>query len=106
MTRPSPWLPWLLGIAVLAAVIAAALHLSEGRDFIRLAEDAEPWWLTIAVLLQSATYAAQGEIWRRVGTRAGAPLPGWDAFRLSLAKLFADQAAAISDGCSSSVVTV
>ena len=103
MIRPSRWLPWLLGIAVLAAVIAAALHLSEGRDFIRLAEDAEPWWLTIAVLLQSATYAAQGEIWRRVGTRAGAPLPGWDAFRLSLAKLFADQALP-SAGISGSIV--
>ena len=48
------WLSWLLGAALLVSVIAAALHLSEGRAFMRVAQAAEPWWLAIAVLLQAA----------------------------------------------------
>jgi Mg2+-importing ATPase len=103
MGRWSIWLSWLLGIAVLGAVIAAALHLSEGRDFIDLVEHASPWWLLAAALLQTGTYIAQGEVWRRVGARAGVALSARDAFGLSLAKLFADQALP-SAGISGSVV--
>ena len=99
----SPWLPWLLGAALLAIVIGAALHLSDGREFVSLAEQAVPRWLIASVLLQAATYFAQGEIWRRVGSAAGTPLRETDAFGLSLAKLFADQALP-SAGISGSLV--
>ena len=101
--RGVPWLSWLLGAAVLAAVIAAALRLSEERAFVRLAQQAEPRWLAVAVLLQAATYAAQGEIWRLVGDATGCPLSRKTAFELSLAKLFADQALP-SAGLSSSIL--
>jgi len=57
---PSGWLSLFVGVALLAAVIAAALRFSEERAFIRLAERAEPWWLMAALLLQAATYVAQG----------------------------------------------
>jgi Mg2+-importing ATPase len=88
---------------LLAAVVAAALHFSEERAFIRLAEQAKPWWLVAAVLLQAGTYVTQGGIWRRVGHAAGFQLSHGAAFELSLAKLFADQALP-SAGVSSSVL--
>jgi len=83
---------WILGIIILGAVITAALHRSEGREFIHLAERAKPWWLLVAFVLQAATYFAQGESWRLVGRAAGFPLRAGAAFQLSLAKLFVDQA--------------
>ena len=64
--RSARWLSWILGAALLATVITAALHFSEGEAFVRLAEHAEPWWLLVALLLQAGTYVAQGGIWRRV----------------------------------------
>jgi Mg2+-importing ATPase len=97
------WLSWLLGAALLAAVVVAALHFSEERAFVRLAERAEPVWLVVAVLLQAGTYLAQGGIWRRVGAAAGYQLSRKTAFELGLAKLFADQALP-SAGVSSSVL--
>ena len=97
------WVSWLLGAALLAAVVAGAVHFSEERSFVRLAERAEPWWLAVAVLLQAGTYVAQGAIWRRVLQACGATLPRSAAFELSLAKLFADQALP-SGGLSSSVL--
>ncbi len=99
----SGWISWLLGAALLAAVIVGALHFSEERAFVRLAERAEPWWLAVAVFLQVATYVAQGAIWRRVAVTCGYSLSRRSAFELSLAKLFADQALP-SGGLSSSVL--
>lgn len=96
-------LSWLLGAALLAAVVAAALHFSEERAFVRLAERAEPWWLVVAALLQAGTYLAQAGIWRRVGDAAGYHLSRAAAFELSLAKLFVDQALP-SAGLSSSIL--
>jgi P-type Mg2+ transporter len=96
-------LAWLLGAALLALVVGAALHVSDSREFIVLAERAGPVWMAVAVLLQAGTYIAQGDIWRRVARAAGAPLRRTDAFSLSLAKLFADQALP-SAGISGSLV--
>jgi uncharacterized membrane protein YbhN (UPF0104 family) len=86
------WLSWMLGAAILVAVIYAAVHLSEGRAFVAVAERAKPWWLVLAVCLQGATYLAQGEIFRRVPRAAGYHVPLTRAYELSLAKLFIDQA--------------
>jgi Mg2+-importing ATPase len=97
------WISWLLGVALLAAVIAGALHFAEERAFIDLAQHAEPWWLAVALALQAGTYVAQGGIWRRVSRAAGHALPRRAAFELSLAKLFADQALP-SAGLSSSIL--
>ena len=97
------WLSWLLGAALLVAVIAAALHFSEERAFVRVAQETEPWWLAVAVLLQAGTYIAQGGIWRLAGRATACPLSRWTAVELSLAKLFADQALP-SAGLSSSIL--
>lgn len=85
------WLPWILGAALLLTVVAVALHFSEAQAFIRLAERSEPGWLLLALILQAATYWAQGEIWRSVGRVAGWPLSLPLAYQMSLAKLFIDQ---------------
>ncbi|HEX5215661.1 MAG TPA: magnesium-translocating P-type ATPase [Vicinamibacterales bacterium] len=102
-TRGLPWVSWLLGAALLGAVVAAALHFSEEQAFVGLVKHAEPWWLAVAMVLQAGTYLAQGGIWRRVGIAAGYHLEWKTAFELGLAKLFADQALP-SAGLSSSVL--
>ena len=96
-------LPWLIGLALLAAAIAAAIHWTEAEAFVTLARRAAPGWLLAAVGLQILTYAAQGAIWREVSLAAGFALSIGDALRLSVVKLFADQALP-SGGISGTVV--
>jgi uncharacterized protein (TIRG00374 family) len=99
------WLPWLLGLAMVGAVVLGALHISEQRHFLHLVRRARPGWLLAAALLQAFTYVAQGEIWRLV-TRAGrVALDVVTAYRLSVARLFIDQALP-SAGLSGTVVMV
>jgi Mg2+-importing ATPase len=86
------WLAWVVGIALVVAVSVAALHFSEAEEVARIARHAEPWWLLAALILQLGTYFAQGEIWRRIGEAVQYRLSHREAFRLSLAKLFIDQA--------------
>lgn len=90
--RQQRWFPWLLGLATLAAVVVVSLHLTEERELVVLAERAEPRWLMLALMLQALTYLAQSGVWRIVLQRSGTPLPWSYAYRLSLAKLFVDQA--------------
>jgi Mg2+-importing ATPase len=90
--KTARWFPWVLGAAALAAVVLVALHLAEERAFVALLERVQPWWLLWALALQAATYVAQAEVWRVVLSRAGAHLPFGIGCRLSLAKLFVDQA--------------
>jgi len=98
----TPWLSWLLGTAVLGAVVAAALHVSDHRAFVEVAERAQPRWLVAATLLQAGTYLAQGWIWRLVGAAANCRLSRKAALELAFAKLFTDQALP-SAGLSSSI---
>ena len=100
------WLPWVLGSALLAAVVAAASQLAQEREFARLLESARPGWLIVAVALQAATYLAQAEVFRAAIPRdAHASLRRTWLYELSLAKLFLDQALP-SAGVSSTVVIV
>lgn len=101
--RSSDWVSWGLGAAVLAAVIVAALHLSEGREFAHLLEQAKPGWLVVAVVLQAGTYFAQAEVFGGAPRSAGIVLPKSWLYELSLTKLFVDQALP-SAGISSTVV--
>jgi Mg2+-importing ATPase len=88
--RSVRWISWLLAAAILASVVFVTLHFSEGRDFADILAKARPWWLLLAFLLQAATYAAQGEVFR-VGVR-GYSVPRHWLFQLSIVKLFMDQA--------------
>jgi Mg2+-importing ATPase len=94
---------WVLGAALLATVIVAAFHVSEGEEFLRLASRSQPRWLLVAVLLQAGTYAAQGAVFRDFGRATHRRVGRRAAFELSLAKLFADQAMP-SAGLSGNVV--
>ena len=103
--RLNNWLAWMLGAAVLAAVVIAALHFSEQREFARLLAQAKPGWLLVAIVLQAATYLAQAEVIRGASQATGVFLPRRWLYQLSLTKLFLDQALP-SAGLSSTVVIV
>src|SRR4051812_1853445 len=96
------WLPWVFGSALLIGVIVVALHFSETADLARLVQTARPRWIIAATILQILTYLAQGEVFRAPvragGRRIGAKL----VYKLSLVKLFMDQALP-SAGISSTV---
>lgn len=101
--RASRWFSWIFGFAILGAVIVGALHFAEEREFVETTKNAQPWWLVVAVFLQVGTYLAQGGTWRVVLRRAKVSVPLVAAFKLSLAKLFIDQALP-SAGISGTVV--
>jgi uncharacterized protein (TIRG00374 family) len=98
----SRWLPWLFGSAILIGVIVIGVHFSETKDLVRVVQTSRPRWIIVATILQVLTYLAQGEVFRaptRVsGHRIGAGL----VYKLSLVKLFMDQALP-SAGISSTV---
>ena len=102
-SRSWRWLSWLLGLSVLGAVVAAALHFAEAREFARIAELSEPRWLALAVALQAATYVAAGQVFRLVARAGGASLRLSTTCRLGFMKLFVDQALP-SAGLSGTVV--
>ena len=77
---------------MLAAIIIAALHFAEARELARIAENAHPSWLAAAIALQVATYVAVGQVFHRVARAGDCVLELATACRLSLAKLFVDQA--------------
>jgi uncharacterized protein (TIRG00374 family) len=83
---------WFLGAAFLAAVIIVATHFSEEVRFFQLVGKIEPAWLAASLAVQAGTYFAQAEIWRTVGRKAGTLLPLSLLYKLSLSKLFIDQA--------------
>jgi uncharacterized protein (TIRG00374 family) len=99
------WLSWLVGLAALAAVIVVVVRGGEVRPIAQTLGKARPAWLALGVALQAATYLAQGESWRLVTRKAKESFSSWDAFQLSLAKLFIDQALP-SSGVSGTVVAV
>lgn len=86
------WLSWLLGAAILAAVIGVALRFADVESFTHLLTGAEPIWLALAFGLQGLTYLAQAEIFRGVLKAGHQHLPLWAATKLSVMKLFVDQA--------------
>ena len=96
------YLPWVFGSAILIVVVVVSLHLSEAKDFFRVIQTSRPRWILLAIGLQLLTYLAQGEVFRaplRVTKhRIGARL----VYKLSLVKLFMDQALP-SAGISSTV---
>lgn len=97
------WPSWIVGATILAAVVGVGMHISEGREFLVHAEQAAPWWLLLALILQASTYLAQGEVFRGARRAAGCKVPLGAVYELSLAKLFVDQALP-SAGISSTVL--
>ncbi len=99
------WIPWLFGLAILAAVVLFATHRSEAQELARLVAHARASWLLLGLLLQTGTYVADAAIWQRITARAGSPRPLWSFMGLGLAKLFMDQVLP-SGGMSGTVLAV
>ena len=91
-SRPALWLTWLLGAAMFATVVGVALQFTDVESFTRLLTEAEPRWLIAAFGLQALTYMAQGQVFRVVLKAGAQHLSLWEAGKLSLMKLFVDQA--------------
>lgn len=92
MRRVLRWLPLLLGLVILGVVVAAALQVAEAKDLARIIRRAEPGWIALAVLLQFSTYLVAGQVFGGVVRAAKHGLGVFTAARLSLTKLFVDQA--------------
>ena len=86
------WLRLLIGIGFFAGVVIVGRHFSDEQEFVRLAREANSYWFVVALLLQTGTYATQGEVWRRIAHVDGRYLSAWAVYKLALIKLFVDQA--------------
>jgi Mg2+-importing ATPase len=86
------WIVWLVGAALLGAVVSFVAHFAEEHAFTRLLQQARPRWLLVAVVLQSATYLAEADVWRAGTGASAARVSLGKLYRLSIAKLFVDQA--------------
>ena len=95
----------MLGAAILAGVVLVVLRSGEERAFVRLLREVQPGWLLIAILLQAATYFVQGEIWQIVLRPAKTSVRVTATCKLSVARLFVDQALP-SAGLSGTVLAV
>lgn len=83
---------WICGVVLIAALVVVVRHVSDAREFARLAEQARPLWLLLAIAFQAVTYVSQGQIYRIVAAADGRALGVLAAARLSITKLFVDQA--------------
>jgi uncharacterized membrane protein YbhN (UPF0104 family) len=97
------WRRWGFGLLLLAAVLLVAAHAAEGREFAFLLTRSAPAWLLLAALLQAATYLSQAAVWDVVLLRTRFRASIWALYKMSVAKLFVDQAVP-SAGISGSVL--
>lgn len=96
---------WISGFAVLAALVLVVLKFGELKHFVRLLNQARPWWLAVGFLLQLITYLCAAAVWHRCLKHSGHPVSLRSLYPLGLAKLFTDQALP-SGGLSGSAVIV
>lgn len=93
--KPSPWggwRGWFFALTMIAALIAAALHFGEIKQFAILLTRVRPLWLAAAVAAQLSTYVSVSLGWSQVLSAAGTKLPLGKLVRVAVTKLFADQA--------------
>ena len=83
---------WLPALVALPALIAAVVHYGSLENFFELVRSARPEWLIPALATQIATYVLSALSWRQVLVKAKQSRPFRTLFRLSVAKLYTDQA--------------
>ena len=86
------WQRWALALILLAAIVGAALHFGDLKQFAALLKRAHPAWLLAAAGLQGLTYAFVAAGWYVILEAGGSHLRLRRLFSLALAKLFTDQA--------------
>jgi uncharacterized protein (TIRG00374 family) len=90
--RGGRWRRWALAVLLLAAIVGAALHFGQLKQFGQLLRQARPIWLLLAFGLQVLTYALVAAGWYLVLKAGDSKLSLPRLFGLALAKLFTDQA--------------
>ncbi len=88
---------------MLGAVIYFAVHYSDAKSFAKIVQSARPHWLALAAVIEAATYVSAALVYWCVVRAGGYTLGLGAALKLSLAKLFVDQALP-SAGVSGTVV--
>jgi Mg2+-importing ATPase len=99
------WISWVVGAALVIGVILVSVKLTQARQLLDLLQHVRLDWLAVAIGWQVLTYGAQAEVWLVVARAAGEPIKLRNAWQLSVAKLFLDQALP-SAGIASSAVSV
>jgi uncharacterized membrane protein YbhN (UPF0104 family) len=96
---------WLPALIVMPALIGVVLHYGSLEKFAGLLRSARPEWLLAALVTQFATYAFAALSWWLVLARGGERRPFRTLLRLSVAKLYTDQAVP-TGGVSGSVLVM
>lgn len=87
-----PKLTLLTGVLVLLALIVFVyFHVGDAERFVHLAEQAEPLWLILVIVLQVNTYVCVGMVWNRIMRSSGYKISLREMTRLSVEKLSIDQ---------------
>ncbi|HEX4737846.1 MAG TPA: lysylphosphatidylglycerol synthase transmembrane domain-containing protein [Allosphingosinicella sp.] len=86
------WQRWAVALILVAAIIGAALHFGQLRQFGQLLRQAHPIWLLAAFGCQVLTYLFVAGGWYFVLKAGESKLSLRRLFSLALAKLFTDQA--------------
>jgi len=99
------WRTWLLGLLLAAAVVFAAFHWGDVKQFASLVAHAEPMWLLAAFVAQLLTYIALAAEWLVVLRACDCQTSFAKLLPLTLTKHFADQMVPTA-GMSGNVVVV
>lgn len=83
---------WFIGLMLLSGLIVVVTHFGEIGHFARLAQQVQPFWLVLALFLQTATYFSVASVWHQALRYAGMRYSLLSLVPLGIAKLFSDQA--------------
>lgn len=99
------WRKWVLAILFIGAIVLAALHWGDVKQFAKLVTHAQPLWLLAALAAQIATYFSLSGEWALVLRAGKCARSLWSMLPLSIVKLFVDNVVPTS-GMSGHVVLV
>jgi len=99
------WRKWVLAILFVGAVVLAAFHWGDVKQFTKLVTHAEPLWLLAALAAQIATYVSLAGEWTLVLRAGKCARSIWRMIPLAIVKLFVDNVVPTS-GMSGHVVLV
>lgn len=99
------WRTWLLGLLLAGAVVFAAFHWGDVKQFATLVARAKPLWLLAALAAQLLTYVALAAEWLVVLRACDCKISLAKLLPLTLTKHFADQMVPTA-GMSGNVVVV
>jgi len=99
------WRKWVLAILFVGAVVLAALHWGDVKQFAKLVTHAQPLWLLAALGAQLATYVSLSGEWALVLRAGKCARSIWRLIPLAIVKLFVDNVVPTS-GMSGHVVLV